>query len=96
MPESRFFVVVTQLKSKGKVDREKSGQLWAKTFSEAEIEAGHYRDTLNYASLEWMGGEWYVVMAVKRRDVERLKGRTKWWNNRVTPDPGKTKGRKTK
>ena len=95
-----FFVVVSQLKDHGALNREKSGRLWARTFSQAEIEVGVYRQTLNYADLEWMMGEFYVVMALSEKDVKKRMGHTKWWNNRVTPCPiglytGTRKGGKT-
>lgn len=82
---ANFFVVVSQLKDHGRIVREKSGRLWATNFSKAEIEAGKYRETLNWTDqVEWIGQDFYIVMAVKERDVKQMKGYTKWWNNRVT------------
>lgn len=80
----KFFVVVSQLADSGKLVRELSGRLWATTANDADVEAGKYREELNWGSLEWMGEEFHIVMAVNEREVKKYAGHTKWWNNRVT------------
>ena len=91
----RFFVIVSQLKDHACINRELSGMLYAATASKAEIEAGKYRESLNYADLSWMGHDFHIVTMQSEASTRKLKGYTKWWKNRVTPDPTKKKGRKS-
>lgn len=86
MPK-RYYVIVSQLKNGSPINHELSGELWATTRSAAEIEAGQYRESLNWGGLEFQREDFHVVVAETEAQVRKLKGYTKWWRNRVTPKP---------
>lgn len=84
----RYFVIVSQLKKNTPpINQNLSGELWATTRSQAEIEAGKYRESLNWGGLSWQGENFHIVTAETESQVRKLKGYTKWWKNRVTPKP---------
>ncbi len=81
MPD--FYVVVSKLRPAIPIP-ELCGKLYARNASEAEIEVGRYRATLNYSTVEWMGYDFHIVFSANEREARDTKYFRKWKHNRVT------------
>lgn len=85
--DPKFYVVVSRLGDKGKVNIGLCGALWARNASDAEIEAGRYREKLNYGAGSnniWLGEDFYIVMAVKIKEAHQIRGFRTFKKQRVT------------
>lgn len=92
--DPKFFVVVARLGDHGKVNVGLSGALWARNASDAEIEAGRYREKLNYGTQTinlWLGEDFYIVMAVNLREAQKTRGFRTFKKQRVTEPVSHTK-----
>lgn len=88
MPD--YYVLVSKLNNKGKLDIELCGKLWAKSSELAGREAKAYADSeaLNCGmGIDWLFGEFYTVTAVTESEAHRYKGFRKFKKQRVTPEP---------
>lgn len=83
MVGKKFFVAVTVMKDQGTVIATLSGQLRAKSRSDAEIEAGKYRDWLNEG--KDIGPEWFIVEALNEAEVKTMPENDRWARGRMAP-----------
>ena len=80
----KYFVMVTQARAPDHIICTLSGQLWASSFSEAEIEVGTYRNYLNAGHTGTISDEFYIAVAYNKEQAQEHKDFNRFKDNRVT------------
>lgn len=81
---NKFYVMVTQAREPEKVLCELSGQLWAESYSDAEIEMGKYREFLNEGHTGELDDWFYIVVAYREDQCRAHEEFECFKDNRVT------------
>ena len=83
---NQYYVLVSRLDN-NRLIVVRCGRLWATNFSEAEIEAGKYRDELNRGRKQ-TNDDWLIVRAVTNAVARTERSFYRFKDNRVTqPNP---------
>ena len=86
----KFYAVVTQFRAPFEVIAPLSGLLQAHNFSDAEIEAGRYREKLN-EGLRTTDPNFFIIVAVPEDRTLEYNNRDRWVNREVNPSKVKRK-----